>query len=319
MPLGLDVYRNRLFITTPRWNPGTPATLSWLPLPADPASNSLPLRPYPNWSAHTTPNNPDCSKLMSVYRISIDECGRLWVLDAGLVDTLTNLKQLCQPKIVLFDLKTDQLLLNYELPPDQVKAESLFTNIISDVRNGQCDEAFAYVADVWRHTLIVFDLKRRVSWRTQSHLYQPNPLACDFNFDNLNFQWSDGIFGTALGPLDDKGDRILFYHPMSSYMEFMVSTSVLRNQTIWQGRGLAKAFQPLGSRGRRGQSSTSGIDRNSVMFYTLVSRDAVGCWDLRKQYTPENIGIVEQDSVKISFPNDLKVDLEPEQVNAHIQ
>lgn len=114
LPLGVDRYRDRIFITTPRWNPGVPATLSYLPLPVqDP---SLPLIPYPDWSFHTSPQNPDCSRLVSVYRIYVDECERLWVLDAGVIDTLTNLQQICPPKILAFNLQTDELLFSYTLP-----------------------------------------------------------------------------------------------------------------------------------------------------------------------------------------------------------
>lgn len=215
LPLGVDRFRNRLFITTPRWNPGVPATLSYLPLPVE--DPSLPLIPYPDWSFHTTSNNPDCSKLVSVYRIFVDECDRLWVLDAGVIDTLTNLQQICPPKVLAFNLETDELLFTYVLPPEQVKQDSLHTNIVVDIRDGKCDEAFAYVADVWRYGVTVISLREFKSWRTTNYLYNPNPVASDYNYKELNFQWSDGVFGMSLSPVHRDGDRMLFYHPMSSF------------------------------------------------------------------------------------------------------
>lgn len=92
---------------------------------------------------------------------------------------------------------------------------------------------------------------------------------------------------------------------------------MLRNESLWTngGTGFAQAFVPIGERGFRGQSSTSGIDRQNVMFYNLVQRDAVGCWDTRKQYRKENLGVVAQDSETLVFPNDLKIDREDDQVN----
>lgn len=103
------------------------------------------------------------------------------------------------------------------------------------------------------------------------------------------------MFGLSLSPVNDPPDRLLFFHPMSSYgvskmikfmldicklikfslfvclffhaQEFMVSTSVLRNESAWtinNGAGLSNAFIQIGNRGNRGQSSTSGIDRNNV-------------------------------------------------------
>lgn len=49
-------------------------------------------------------------------------------------------------------------------------------------------------------------------------------------------------------------------------------------------------------------------DVTDVIFYTQVTRDAVGCWNSKKPYTVENQGIVDSDSVTLNFPNDLKVD-----------
>ncbi|XP_050091985.1 protein yellow-like [Anopheles aquasalis] len=311
LPLGVDRYRDRLFVTTPRWNPGVPATLSYLPLPA--TDRSLPLKPYPDWSYHSSTRNPDCSKMMSVYRIQVDECDRLWVLDAGVIETLTNLQQICPPKIMAFDLQSDELLFTYVLPEEQVKEDSLHTNLVVDIREGQCEDAFAYVADVWRNGITVFDMRKFKSWRTTNYLYNPNPLASDYNYQELNFQWSDGVFGMSLAPVHRSGDRMLLFHPMSSFMEFQVPTSVLQNETIWEGFGLAKAFQPVGTRGRLGQSSTSGVAKNNVQFFTLVQQSGVGCWDLGKPYNRNNLGVVEKNIQKLTFPNDLKLDREPQQ------
>lgn len=76
LPLGVDAAGDRLFVTMPRWKNGVPASLAWLPLP--PVYTNPPLMPYPDWSFHGNPDAPDCSKLMSVYRLWIDECERLW-------------------------------------------------------------------------------------------------------------------------------------------------------------------------------------------------------------------------------------------------
>jgi hypothetical protein len=94
----------------------------------------------------------------------------------------------------------------------------------------------------------------------------------------------------------------------------MVSTSILRNQSYWSSfAGMAEAataFVPIGDRGVRGQSSTSGISRNGIQFYNLVQRSSVGCWDTNKPYTKENLGVVEQNQEIINFPNDMKLDHE---------
>jgi len=44
----------------------------------------------------------------------------------------------------------------------------------------------------------------------------------------ISFQWNDGLFGMALAPTGD-GYSIMYYHPLSSGMEFSVSTRLLRD------------------------------------------------------------------------------------------
>lgn len=315
LPLGIEVWRDRLFVSMPRWKQGVPATLATLPLPADEKNRSPPMMPYPSWSDQSSVNNPDCSKLMSVYRMHIDECERLWVIDSGIVNATILPNQICPPKIVAFDLKTDRIVVNYELPPEQVKQDSFHTNILVDIRENKCDDAFVYVPDVWRYGLVVFSLKEDRSWRTINHLYLPNPRASDYTLHGLNFQWTDGIFGIALSPIDRYNDRTLFFHPMSGFNEFTVLTSILRNESLWQSGYFERpnAFTPIGTRGSRGQASSSAMASNNVMFFNLIHQDAVGCWDINKPYNVENLGIVERNTTTLIFPNDIVVDHEREQ------
>lgn len=183
---------------------------------------------------------------MSVYRVWVDECERLWVLDSGVVNATIQINQVCPPKIVVFDLRTDAPLFLYELPPDQVKQDSLHSNIIVDVRNGRCHDAYAYITDVWRYGIVTFSLAKGRSWRTTHHFYYPNPEASDYELNQLQFAWTDGeccgshilefsafsnrknefehlcvcstgVFGLSLSPVNNPVDRLLYFHPMSSH------------------------------------------------------------------------------------------------------
>lgn len=52
LPLGIEVWKNRLFVTMPKWKNGVPATLAVIP--RDPLETSPQLVPYPSWDWHTT-------------------------------------------------------------------------------------------------------------------------------------------------------------------------------------------------------------------------------------------------------------------------
>lgn len=97
----------------------------------------------------------------------------------------------------------------------------------------------------------------------------------------------------------------------------MVSTSLLKDETLWPGdaQAVAKYFVAIGERGQFGQSSTSGIAENGVMFFTQVHKDDIGCWDINKTYNPQNLHRYFKNGSNftnelIQFPNDLKVDHE---------
>lgn len=52
LPLGIEVYKDKLFVTMPKWKKGIPATLAVLP--RVPKEISPKLVPFPNWEYHTT-------------------------------------------------------------------------------------------------------------------------------------------------------------------------------------------------------------------------------------------------------------------------
>lgn len=254
----------------------------------------------------------NCSGLISVFRINIDPCGRLWVLDSGQIDSQDQPKQICPPSIVVFDVRTDKLLARYVIPAKFVLQDSLFANIIVDTRLSDCSDLHLYITDTWRFGLLVFREKDERFWRFSHHYFFPDPMASNFTLHGVNFQWTDGIFGLALSPIDHKHDRLLFFHPMSSYTEFYVSTSVLRDHR--RVNNSAHEFNVLGeSRGLSGQSSASAMDRRGVMFYGLVSRDSIGCWDASKHYEKRTTDAIASSSDTLVFPNDIKVDQEWQQ------
>ncbi|XP_067005600.2 dopaminechrome tautomerase [Anabrus simplex] len=312
LPLGLEIWGDRIFVSLPKWKPGIPATLATIP--RDPKGDSSPaLTPYPNWSWHLQAN---CDGLTSVFRMATDRCGRLWVLDSGTVDISINMKQKCPTQILVFNLRTDQLLWRYRLPDDQLKDGSLFINIAVDDRGSHCEDTFAYLADAFRYGLVVYSWREDRSWRVESNYFYPEPLHGDYEIHGVPFQWSDGLFGLALSPEDHNGERSLFFHALSSYREFVVPTSFLRNETAAVDAN-PHAFRVLEEpRGlSRSQSSGSAMDRQGVLFYNLVSRDAVGCWNSRQPYGFRMglQGIIAHDNSSLIFPNDLKVDQETRQ------
>ncbi|CAH2048258.1 unnamed protein product, partial [Iphiclides podalirius] len=304
MPMGVEVYDGRLFITVPRWRSGVPASLAYINL-KDNSTMSPKLMPYPNWAAHT-PGADGKSEIVSPFRVRADRCGRLWVLDSGKTDSLGNGTVKYPPALLIYDLKTDRLLRTYVLPKEQVKEDSGFATIAVEDRD--CEDTYVYSGDVGKAGVVVYSWAKNSSWRISHHYFHPDPLACDFSVKGHNFSWTDAIFGLGLSGPNADNYSTLYFHPMASYNEFSVSTEYLRNQSVADGN--FDAFKLLGSRGPNAQSSVSFVDpKTGVLFYSLVNLNAVACWrTTNKAYDMKNQGRIYMNDETMVYPTDIKVD-----------
>ncbi|XP_030753269.1 protein yellow [Sitophilus oryzae] len=313
LPLGLDRWKNKLFVTVPRWKNGVAASLAYVPLDA-PINKSATFIPYPDWKANTIPKGdtkPESDNhIISTFRVSVDPCDRLWVMDTGLADILGSPKQISPPAVVIYDLNTNTLLKRYTLKEhEDVKASSFFANIIVDVTKDNCDDAYAYLPDLGGYGVVVYSLKNNDSWRFKHNYFHFDPLNGDFNVGGVNFQWTDGVFGLALGPQDSTGFRTVYFHPLASLNEFSVSTSVLKNKTLADDPHIYNLFKLEGKKGDKTQTSASVFDEKSnSLILTQLNRDGVACWNPKKPLNSDNFALIAHDPEKLIFTNDIKID-----------
>lgn len=89
LPLGLARWKNKVFVTVPRWKNGVASSLNYVDIDGP---QDQPLKPYPslkdNLVADTATSIPSNSSIVSVFRVFVDACDRLWVMDTGLADIL---------------------------------------------------------------------------------------------------------------------------------------------------------------------------------------------------------------------------------------
>ncbi|XP_008543960.1 protein yellow [Microplitis demolitor] len=290
----------RVFVTIPRFQEGVPITLGYV---SNLTSNGNPLIvPYPNWEL----NQPGyCSHITSVYRIKIDECGRLWVLDTGRL--LEERK--CPAQLFIFDLTTDRLISRYQFPDNVMKSESLLITPVVDIR-GQCSNTFVYIADVSEFQLIVYDHKNKQSWNIQNNLFYPYPEYGRFTIAGESFDLMDGIFGMTLGPLATTGDRILYFHSLASVVESYVPTSIIRNSTLFLNDpgNEPDSFKPFPQR-RSTQSGPEAMNNDGILFYGSMSDTAIRCWNSKNypEFGGSNVDIAVANSKTLQFISGLKI------------
>ncbi|KAI5698727.1 hypothetical protein M8J75_011199 [Diaphorina citri] len=294
----------RIFVTTPKFQPGIPVTLSTLSSKRANDGSHL-LEPFPNWSTH---NEKDCDGLISVYRVQIDECGKLWVLDTGKLNTFTGSpKKLCNPQIVVYDLtKGDKIVLRHRFPEAQVDDHSLPITIAVDTRNGQCTSQYAYIADVNAFKLMVFDLERCRSWRVNSNYFYPFPTYGTFDLNGVQFDLMDGIFGIALGPLLN-GNRRVYFHALASVKEGWTLASVLLNQTLLENSLTPTNLFKMSDYGRNSQSTSEVMSDEGVLFFPLLKSNSLACWNSKTVYKQDNIVTLYTNDQTFQFPSGMKL------------
>nr|CAD7457428.1 unnamed protein product [Timema tahoe] len=302
IPVGIEVWRDKLFVTVPRWREGVPSTLNYISLTKS-FPDSPKLTPYPDWNTNRQGN---CGGVTTTYRIKADKCDRLWVLDSGTVGIGNTTRQVCPYALLVFDLTTDKLLRRYQYKEEDTNQNTFIANIAVDI-GSTCDDTFVYASDELGYGLIVYSYTENTSWRVTHGFFHPDPLKGDFNVGGLNYQWEEeGIFGLALSPIKGDGFRTLFFHPLASNREFAVSTRILRDKNL--ATESYHEFASLEERGPNTHSTASVMSDDGVLLYNLVDQNAVGCWNSKSPYLPENQGIVDKDDVGLVFPSDVKID-----------
>ncbi|EDX16352.1 yellow [Drosophila simulans] len=270
LPVGVEHFGNRLFVTVPRWRDGIPATLTYINMDRS-LTGSPELIPYPDWRSNTA---GDCANsITTAYRIKVDECGRLWVLDTGTVGIGNTTTNPCPYAVNVFDLTTDTRIRRYELPGVDTNPNTFIANIAVDIGKN-CDDAYAYFADELGYGLIAYSWELNKSWRFSAHSYFfPDPLRGDFNVAGINFQWGEeGIFGMSLSPIRSDGYRTLYFSPLASHRQFAVSTRILRDETRTEDS--YHDFVALDERGPNSHTTSRVMSDDGIELFNLIDQNA---------------------------------------------
>ncbi|XP_034948272.1 protein yellow [Chelonus insularis] len=308
VPLGMNVWGDKLFITVPRWKKGVASNLNYISLSdAASAKDTSPLlNPYPDWESNDI-HSPDA--LVNILRVRVDACDRLWGVDSGVDDILGEFKQVQPKKLIAIDLKTNKIILKYTFKDSDIKSDTFFADTVIDVDPKNCSDAYVYNSDLGAYGLVVYSLAKNDSWRISHNYFHIDPLNSDFNVSGLTFQWTDGVFGLALSPPKEDGSKTLYFHSMAGIHEFYVSTSILKNQTALADPRVWTEFHIAGNKGPMTQGTSSMYDpETGIIYFALVNKNAVACWDTKKELNPDNFRIVAKNEETLVFPNDIIIE-----------
>ncbi|OAD60749.1 Protein yellow [Eufriesea mexicana] len=290
----IDRY-GRVFVTSPQWLDGVPISLS-LVTSVRGLGGPL-LTPYPDWSWHVAYS---CDSIVSVYRLAIDECNRLWVVDTGRVQG----NSACPTKLLIFDLATDQLVHKYVFPSDQVLyGKAALVTPIVDVGK-TCLDTYLYVADVDQNGLLIYDLYHDYSWRvnnTVGNAFGPDDDAMNITIAGESFDLTDGTLGMSLSPIGLFNDRYLYFNSLASFRQKFTDTNSLKQSEYKEPIVFESNYK------RASQAGVQATSRRGVIFFQLVQLTAIACWNIEKPFTPENVVIIAQDEQTLQYVSGIKV------------
>ncbi|CAK9802739.1 Protein yellow [Anthophora plagiata] len=289
VPTGIEISWDKVFVSIPRLRAGVPSTLNYFPRNL-PLESSPQLQAYPSWDWHSAGKGDlNCSKLISVYRTKLDRCNRLWVIDSGIMTSIDNFTPVCTPKIMVFDLKTDQLVRQYIFPRDTLRPNTLLTNvIIDDTAATTCDDVFLYISDTAGPGILVFDGATDRSWRVVHATMYPHPDFSMYRIGSDSFELLDGVVGLAFSA------RLgtVYYQPLATDRLFSVPTMALQAGPPAFGEQLPVTLV--------GKKSSQGLalavdPRDDTILFAPFTETAIAAWQpqTNKQrivaYSPEKL------------------------------
>ncbi|CAH0719372.1 unnamed protein product, partial [Brenthis ino] len=304
VPIDVDVHhrnspeKSRIFVTIPRFDEGRPMTLGTV------TDQNL-ITAYPDYTWHDNQGH-NCDGLTSVFRVAIDKCNRLWVMDAGKIGD----KAVCPAQLLAFDLNTDRLIYRHRPGANGFIATSLFINPVVDVRGEgpyDCADTFVYVADVSGFGLLVVDVANDRSWRVTHRFMYPYPSRGTFTIDGESFDLMDGMFALALSPYVPGQDRFLYFHALASTTENVVRTSVIRNDSFITDSNANPFSINVFPEERPNQSAAEAIDDNGIMYFGLNEPPGIWCWNTGTEFSPRNFHQIAIDKETLQFASGMKV------------
>lgn len=305
MPLGLHLWKDKIFVTIPRWKKGVAANLNVIS--KNDQSPSPKLTPYPNWETNDV-HSPD--SIVSTFRVRSDACDRLWGIDTGIDGVLENTTVVNPVRLFVIDLNTDKIIRTYTLKDSDQTPNSFFVDLAVESDPDNCDDTHVYISDIGGYGLVVYSWAKNDSWRVSHNYFHFEPTQCSFDISGFRFQWTDGVFGMSLSPKQSDGDRILYFHAMCGIMEFSVPTSVLKDDKTKKYEDYF-AYTIEGTKGQDTQGPSSLIDpKTGIDYFTQVSKNGIACWDTSVPLNPDTFVNVAQDNTTLVFPNDLSIDWE---------
>jgi len=224
-------------------------------------------KPFPN-EAWNTPRDTDDNYLSNVLGIRNDENGIIWMLDMAQRNNVT-------PKIVGWNMITNQLERIYYLPESSAPKESQPNDMVVDTKNGYfiiADEGIGNGGNGSKGAFIIVDMKtgktRRVLEGTRTTSPENTPTV--INGEHLAVDGKDLLIGND-GITADANFEYIYYGPLNGTKIYRVKTVDLVNENLSEDE-LDSRIETYSEKPNNGGMS---IDKDGNLYLTAIETNRV--------------------------------------------
>lgn len=279
-PTGIKISGDMVFVATPRYRNGVPSALNVIPYKKSIVDqffkrNQGPkLTPFPSWEMQQVGN---CTALQLVQAMELDNYNRLWIVDAGRTEVLTEApKNLCPAKLVIYDLNSNKIDRIYQFPSKVLPPD---TSIIKDIQVActSRDDCHSYISNLnVTCTLTVYDYKNNDSWYATHSSMQPDLSRANVTIEGVTATVPFGQTGLGLTPRTTTNYSTLYYSKIAGDHIYSVATSYLKDSTtLKQNPTLPdNAVQDLGAK-PMGQADGTAMDNRGRWYFGSLPESAV--------------------------------------------
>lgn len=278
---GVKQWKDILYVTSPRWLSGVPASLNSVIK----VNGKSVLKPFPSYDTQVI---GDPSSLQYIQSMEIDRRGWMWIIDVGRINIFEKnaADYTGAPKLWIWDIDANKLVHEYIFPDRIASYKSSFLNdiFVDDTRN------IAYISETsGTGALLVYDFasNRARRWDTHSSLSFEKPLPA-FVVEGLDINKLGPlpVDGLALAPQVDR----VFYTPIHGKKLYSVSAALLRDFSATNAQ-IDADVQDHGAKTSHCDGLTVSDDGH--LYMTMLLSNSVQSFDVKKKDVAEAVTAVE--------------------------
>ncbi|XP_046816176.1 major royal jelly protein 1 [Vespa crabro] len=262
----MQIYKDDAILALPRYKPGVPFTLGAVSLKSKTCSPMI--LPFPCWAIQEEGN---CEALQSVIDIVLDIQDILWVLDTGIVNTMTQPVRRCPAKVVGINVKTGKVVKIIDLSQFVLPLSHLQYMLVDYAEDGQ---VYIYISDAINKAIIIYN----VTADRGNRVVLPNTVSAGLDKPDV-------LYMVLVRKSD--GTSVVYFTYLGSNRLFGIRAANLRNGD------LNGSIEEVGLKHQK--IVLLGNDNGPAIFFRNKGESDIYMWNTETPFIQDNFLLVQKE------------------------